>query len=64
LETLLRRHPGKMAQDSFRRLFASDKKRLELLAAYFTEQYPCPLPELSAWLAQHGPELKRILAER
>jgi hypothetical protein len=38
-----------------RRLFASDKNRLELLAAYFAE-HPRPLPELSTWLAQHGVE--------
>ena len=63
LETLLKRHPGKMAQDSFRRVYQSDRKRLELLCAYFAHN-PCPLPELSAWLAEHGPELKRFLAER
>jgi hypothetical protein len=38
-----------MAQDSFRRLFASDKKRLDLFVVYLTE---------------HGPELKRLFAER
>ena len=64
LETLLKRHTGKMAQDSFRRLYAGERKRLELLFAYFTQQHPCPLPELSAWLAEHGAELRRLLAER
>jgi hypothetical protein len=49
LETLLGRHSGKMAQDSLRRLFASDKKRLDLFVVYLTE---------------HGPELKRLFAER
>ena len=63
LETLLKRHTGKMAQESFRRLYAGERKRLELFLAYFT-QHPCPLPELSAWLAEHGAELRRLLAER
>jgi hypothetical protein len=48
-----------MAQDSYRRLYASDRKRLELLARYFA-QHPCPLPDLAAWLARREVDIKAL----
>jgi hypothetical protein len=63
LEVLLKRHTGKMAQESFRKIYAGDKKRVELLAAYFTEN-SCPLPELSEWLREHPVrKLQALLAD-
>ena len=46
------RFTGERAQASYRRLYAGEKKRLELFAAYFTIN-PCPIPELTAWLVEH-----------
>jgi len=63
LQMVLGRFKGEKAQESYRRLYAEDKKRVELLLAYLT-QNPCALlPELARWTAQSGPELKRLVSE-
>jgi hypothetical protein len=54
LGLLLQRFNARAAQDSYRKLYASETKRLERFAAYFAAN-PCPVPALATWLAAHPP---------
>jgi hypothetical protein len=54
LSVLLHRFSARAAQESYRKLYAGEIKRLERFAAYFATN-PCPLPALAAWLAEHPP---------
>jgi hypothetical protein len=54
--------PG-WAQETYRRLYASETKRLELFATYFSLN-PCLLPELSAWLAAHAAPTEQACRSR
>jgi hypothetical protein len=59
LQTALGRFKAPRAQESYRQLYAGDKKRVELFARYFA-QNPCPLPELAHWLGEHAAALKQL----
>ena len=62
-QTMQGRFRATAAKESYRRLYESEAKRLELFAAYFSES-PCPLPGLAAWLKEHPlRELKELLGE-
>jgi hypothetical protein len=54
LGQLLQRFNARAAQDSYRRLYAGEAKRLERFAAYFATN-PCPLSAFTTWLALHPP---------
>jgi hypothetical protein len=51
------------AKESYRRLYESEAKRLEIFVAYFSDR-SSPLPGLAAWLKEHPlQDLKDLLGE-
>ncbi len=54
LHLMMQRFSARAAQESYRKLYSGEAKRLERFATYFAAN-PCPLPALAAWLVEHPP---------